>query len=192
MSYGMGSTLPQNPKKIAGHKVAQLQQYTPQQMQLFQDLFQHLSPDSYTARLAGGDQSLFNEMEAPALRQFSELQGNLASRFSERGTGGRHSSGFQNTMSAAGSNFAQELQSRRQELQRNALQDLMSMSSSLLGQRPYEQFLVEPNKKKNFFDQIMGGVLPIGGAIAGGTFGGPAGAAAGYQAGSGASQGFYA
>jgi len=83
-------------------------------------------------------------MEAPALRQFSGLQSNLASRFSGMGgLGARRSSGFQNTMNSAASNFAQELQANRQNLQRQALQDLMGFSNSLLGQRPQENVLVE-------------------------------------------------
>jgi hypothetical protein len=129
-----------------GYKASQLQQFTPEQMQLFQSMFSHLGPDSYLSRLAGGDEEMFNEMEAPAMRQFSELQGNMGSRFSQMGMGAQKSSGFKNTMSQAGSNFAQDLQSRRQELQRNAIKDLMGMSNELLGQKPYERQLVEKSK----------------------------------------------
>lgn len=87
-------------------------------------------------------------------------------------------------MSQAASNFAQDLQSRRQELQRNAIRDLMSMSSELLGQRPYENFLIEPKQKQSFWQKLIGGGAPIVGAAAGGFFGGPAGAALGGQLGS--------
>lgn len=186
MSSMYGSRPPTG--KVAGYKVGQLQQFTPEQMQLFQSLFGHLSPDSNLSRLASGDQSLFGEMEAPALRQFSELQGNLASRFSGMGMGARRSSGFQNTSNQAASSFAQDLQSRRQELQRQALMDLMGLSNTLLGQRPYEQFLYE--KKKPFWQQLLGGGLPIAGAAIGGAFGGPAGAMVGGQIGSTAGQAF--
>ena len=117
-------------KVPSGYKKGQLQQFTPEQMELFKSLFSQLGPDSYLSKLAGGDQSMFEEMEAPALRQFSELQGGLASRFSGMGMGGRKSSGFQNTTNQAASNFAQDLASRRQSLQQQAIKDLMGMSES--------------------------------------------------------------
>jgi hypothetical protein len=182
MSFGAGNKVP------SGYKLGRIQQFTPEQMQLFQSLFGQLGPESNLARMAGGDESMFAQMEAPAMRQFAGLQGQLASRFSGMGMGGRRSSGFQNTATQAGSEFAQDLQSRRMELQRQALQDLMGMSSSLLGQRPYEQFLYE--KKKPLWQQLLGGALPIGGALIGGTIGGPAGAAIGGRAGSAAGQAF--
>lgn len=183
MSFGTGNKVP------SGYKVGQMQQFTPEQMQLFQSLFGQLGSGSNLARLAGGDQELFEQMEAPAMRQFQGIQGQLASRFSGMGSGARRSSGFQNTVNQAGSEFAQGLQSRRMELQRQALQDLMGMSHSLLGERPYEQFLYE--KKKPFWQQLLGGILPIGGALIGGALGGPSGAAMGGKAGTGAGQAFY-
>lgn len=161
----------------SGFKKGSMQQFTPEQMNLFQQMFGQVGPESYLGKLAGGDQETFNQMEAPALRQFSGLQGNLASRFSGMGggsqgraLGGRHSSGFQNTMNSAASNFAQELQSNRQNLQRQAIQDLHGMSSDLLGQRPYENFMIKKQQKKPFWQQMLGMVSPIGGDIAeGGT-----------------------
>jgi hypothetical protein len=143
------------PPKIPGYQA--VNNWTPQQLQLFQNMFSQVSPESYTSRLAGGDQSLFQEMEQPAMRQFGELQGNIASRFSQGGGGpgamsSRRSSGFQNTMNQASSNFAQDLQSRRQDLQRQAISDLTGMSSELLGQNPYSYM----PKKSSFWEQLMG------------------------------------
>jgi hypothetical protein len=113
-------------KAQGGYKPAQMQQFTPDQMQLFQQMFGQVSPDSYLSKLAGGDESMFNQIEAPAMRQFQGLQGNIASRFSGMGSGGaRRSSGFQNTMNQASSDFASDLQSQRMGLQRNAIKDLM-------------------------------------------------------------------
>lgn len=187
-----GATGSPKGQQLAGYDVQQLQQYTPEQMQLFQQMFSNVSPDSQTSRLAQGDESQFNEIEAPAMRQFSELQGNLASRFSGMGsTGARRSSGFQNTASQAGSDFAQDLQSRRQSLMRQAIQDLHGMSSDLLEKRPYEQFLVDREDKKPFWQKMLGGGLPLAGAAVGGFFGGPAGAAIGGKAGSAAGQAFF-
>lgn len=164
-------------KTPSGYKSGQLSQFTPEQMQLFQQLFSHVSPESYTSKLASGDQSLFGEIEAPALKQFSGLQGNLASRFSGMGSfGGRRSSGFQNTANSAASDFAQQLQSQRQGLQRQALQDLQGMSQQLLGQRPYEQFLV-PKKQNQTAEMIgkFGGAIP--GLVSSASGGGSAGSA---------------
>lgn len=163
---GMGSGGLSGNKIPKGYQQGQLQQFTPEQMQLFQQMFGSVGPESNTARLAAGDEGLFNEMEAPALRQFSGLQGQLASRFSQGGGGpgsmsSRRSSGFQNASGQLASDFAQDLQSRRQELMRQATQDLHGMSSSLLGQRPYEQFLVD--KPQNPWIDIarkFGGEVP--------------------------------
>lgn len=209
MTIGMGSQLrgptgatrqPTGQKRVGGYDIQRLQNFTPEQMQLHQSLFSHVGPESYTSRLAAGDQSLFDEMEAPALRQFSGLQGNLASRFSAGGGGAgamsnRRSGAFKRTGSAAASDFAQELQSRRQGLQRQAIKDLMGMSTDLLNQRPYEQFLQEP--KKPIWQQLIGGALPIAGAVGGGylgsLYGDPIGGATiGGKVGRSASEGFFA
>ena len=146
-----------------GYRKGQLQQFTPEQMDLFSQLFGHLGPDSFLSQLAGGDESIFEQMEAPAHRQFQGQLGQLASRFSGMGTGGRHSSGFQNTTTAAASNFSQDLAANRQNLQRQALMDLMGLSNNLLQQRPQEQFLAPKQQKSNQWGEIAGqlaGTLP--------------------------------
>lgn len=146
-----------------GYKRGQISQFTPEQVELFRRAFSQVSPDSFTSRLAGGDPELFEQIEAPAFRQFSQLQGQMGSRFSGMGSGARKSSGFQNAMGGAASDFAQQLQSQRMGLQRQATQDLMGMVQSLLGQRPYEQFLVP--KQKPFWQEFlasMGGGLGQG------------------------------
>jgi len=149
-----------------GYRSGQMQKFTPEQMQLFQQMFGDVGSDSYLSRLAGGDQSLFQEMEAPALRQFGELQGGLASRFSGMGLGARNSSGFQNTMNQATSSFAQDLAGKRQDLQRQAMMDLASLRSNLLSQSPYERFLTKKApKKKSFWESLLGVVSPAGGDI---------------------------
>lgn len=154
-----------------GYEQGQLQQFTPEQMQLFQQLFQHVGPESFLSQLAGGNQESFEALEQPAMRQFSALQGNLASRFSGMGSGARRSSGFQNTANQATQDFASQLQSQRLGIQRNALQDLMGISSELLGQRPYEQFLSP--KKKSFLQELLLSLAPAASQAAG-QFGGMA------------------
>lgn len=187
MTYSPGPTGKTGNKLPKGYKAGQLQQYTPEMMELWKSLFAHLGPDSYTSRLASGDPTLFEEMEAPAKRQFQGTLGNIASKFSGMGMGGRRSSGFGQATTSAASDFAQELQSKRQGLQRDAIKDLMSLSSLLLGQNPYEKFLYE--KEPDFFTRLLGAGSKAGGAAIGGYYGGPKGAMAGYQAGSGFSQG---
>jgi len=188
---GSSSGFNETGQKIAGYKVARHQNFTPEQMQLFQSLFSKAGPDSYLSRLAGGDQGMFDEIEAPALRQFQGLQGNLASRFSGMGIGARRGSGFQNASGQLTSNFAQDLSSRRHSLQRQALMDLLGLSNELLGKRPHEDFLIEPAKKKRaLWESLLGGALPVGGALLGGALGGPGGAALGGSLGSTAAQSF--
>ena len=170
----------------SGYKVRQLQNFDQPQMDLYNQSFSHVNPESYTSRLASGDQSLFAEMEAPAMRQFQELQGQNASRFSGLGLGARRGSGFQNQLSADTSNFAQDLASKRQGLMRQAIMDLHGMSQNLLNQRPYERFLEKKPEDQGFnWGGLAGGL--IGGV--GGFFGGNpiGGALAGYGIGSGLS-----
>jgi hypothetical protein len=152
-----GKPLPKT-KIGGGYKVGGFQQFTPEQMQLFQSLFQHAGPQSFLSKLAGGDQSTFEQVEQPAIRQFGQLQGSLASRFAGMGTGGIRSSGFRNTMNQASQDFASQLQSQRQGLQSQALRDLMDISSSLLGQKPYEQTIIPKQQKQSFWSQLLGGV----------------------------------
>jgi len=141
-----------------GYRLGQLQNFTPEQMQLFQQMFGQVSPNSYLARLAGGDQSLFSEIEAPAMRQFQGLQGDLASRFSMGGGGpgsmsARRGSGFANAANQQTMDFAERLAANRQNLQMQALRDLQSLSHQLLGERPYEQSLIQ--KQPSFWKQLL-------------------------------------
>jgi len=139
----------------------QFQQFTPEQMQLFKSMFGNVGPDSYLGKIAGGDDSVFDQIEAPAMKQFSGLQGNLASRFSGNGGGrgplsSRRSSGFQNTMSQASSDFASQLQSQRHGLKRQAIMDLMGLSENLLGQQPFG--MVKKQHQPNWLESLLGNI----------------------------------
>jgi len=143
-----------------GYRHGQLQQYTPEQMQLFQSMFSQVQPGSYLSRLAAGDEGIFNQIEAPAMSQFQGLLGQTNARFGTGGVGhgfGR-SSGFQNTLGQQSMDFAQQLASQRQGLQQRAIKDLMGMSGELLGQKPYEQFLAP--KQKSFWKELLLGSAP--------------------------------
>lgn len=177
-SGSTGSTSPTNStgfkqikeKVPSGYKAGALQQFTPEQMKLFEQMFGFAGEGSFLHGLASGDESSFAEMEAPAMRQFNQMQGNIASRFSGQGLGGTKGSGFQNAMTSASSNFAQDLASRRNDLRRQAIQDLMGVSNTLLSQKPYERFLVEKDEQQPFWKKALGMISPVGGDIAeGGT-----------------------
>lgn len=172
-----------------GYKKGTLNNFTPEQMDLFQQMFGQLGPDSYLSKLAGGDEETFNQMEAPAMKQFAGLQGQLGSRFSGMGgTGAQKSSGFQNTANQASADFAQQLQSQRQNLQRGAITDMMNFSNQLLQQRPQENYLVEKQQKQK---GGWGGAVGAGvGGAAGFFAGGPAGAMTGAQLGYGVGSSF--
>jgi len=142
----------QTKEKIpSGYNKYQISQYEPEQTELFKNQFAHLDPNSFLSKLAMGDESQFEEMEAPAMKQFSALQGNLGSRFSGMGMGSQKSSGFQNTMNTASQDFAGQLQANRMGLRKQAITDLMGLSNQVLNQRPYEKGLQE--KPKSFLHE---------------------------------------
>jgi hypothetical protein len=172
-----------------GYEHSQLSNWNTGQQKLFNQSLSHVGPDSYLSKLAGGDEDTFNQIEAPALRQFNQLQGGLASRFSGQGTGGQKSSAFQNARTAATSNFAQDLQSRRHDLRQQAISDLMGMSNQLLGQRPFENFLTPKQEREGTdWGGLAGaGIGGVGGFFASGgnPLGALQGASMGYGIGSG-------
>lgn len=182
-----GSNIPK------GYAAGSLQQFTPEQMQLFQSLFSHVSPGSSLSKLAAGDESAFAPLEAQAKRGFQEFQGELGSRFSQLAPGAmsaQRGSGFKNAANQASIDFASQLAQQRQGLQRQALMDLLGISETLLGQRPQENFLIKKQPKQSAWQKILGVGLPAAGAVAGGVFGGPAGAALGGQLGGSLASGF--
>ncbi len=167
-------------KTPTGYSKGKIQQFTPEAMELYKQMFSHVGPDSYLSKLAGGDEETINQIEAPAMKQFSGLQGQMASRFSGMGMGGRRSSGFQNTSNAAASDFAMNLQAQRNSLRQQAIKDLMGLSSDLMGQKPYEQFLIKKDQKSSGFGGLAGAAV---GGTAGFFAGGPAGAMTGANLG---------
>lgn len=120
-----------------------------------------------TSRLAGGDESMFAQREAPALRQFQEqIMPQIASRFA--GQGALKSSAFQNVAAGRGMELAESLQAQRQDIQRQSLQQLLGLSQSLLGQRPDQYGLQE--QSQGFWGQLGSGLGQGLGAGAGGLF----------------------
>ena len=188
-----GSRGPTGNKIPKGYKSGRLQQYTPEQMSLYQSLFPHVSPGSRLAQTASGSEEGFAPFEEGARRSFQEFTGQLGSRFSELAPGAmssRKSSGFNLGATQGAQDFALSLAQQRQGLQRQALNDLMGLSNTLLSQNPYENFLVQKQQKPSRWGQLLGAAAPIAGAGLGALFGGPAGAAVGGQLGSSLSAGF--
>lgn len=187
-----GSMYPKQ-KLPSGYKVGSVPVYNQMQKDLDTRNYQNVAPGSYLDRMARGDENLYDEMEQPALRDFQGLQSQLASRFSGgsgRGSlGTRHSSGFQNEINQQGSNFLQDLRSRRHDLRRQAIGDIHSMSNDLLSRRPDYQFMY--GKNPSSMSSFLSGLAPLAGAGIGGFFGGLPGATAGYQAGNSFMQNFY-
>jgi hypothetical protein len=155
---GLGSRMPKPPK---GSEL--VQNFTPDQMSQFESLFSHVGPDSWLSRMSRGDESQFDQLEAPAKRQFGEYQSDLASRFSGLGIGSRHGSGHQNAQTTAAQEFAEKLSSNRIGLQSNALRQLSEMSNSLLNQSPYSY----QDKKKPFWQELLLGLSGGGGSALG-------------------------
>jgi hypothetical protein len=185
--------------QVAGYDVASLSRLSPEQQSLASRLFSGSAGGiesglQNTSRLAAGDESYFQQLEAPALRQFGQLQGKIASRFSGQGMGGRRSSAFQNEQNSAAAELSERLQSQRMGLQRQATQDLLGVSDTLLNRDMTQNFLTEPKKKKkkkSFWSKFTSAALPIAGGVAGALLGGPAGAGVGFSAGGAASKAFF-
>ncbi len=93
-------------------------------------------------QLASGDPTAFAQREAPAMRQFEEqILPGIAGRFAGKGT--LKSSMFERAAAGAGGSLAESLASQRQDIQQQAMQQLMSLGKTLLG-TPTEQYgLVE-------------------------------------------------
>lgn len=161
MSFSSGGA--SGTQNIAGHDLKQIPNYTPQMMQLFQSLLggaQQGAPRglSFLSQLAGGDESAFADLEAPAYAAFNKSLGQIGSRFSQFGA--QDSSAFQNALSGAGGQLAQNLQSQRADYRLNAIKELLGNSQQLLGQKPYENVLTRQEDNGFDFGDILGKALP--------------------------------
>lgn len=191
MSISAGSRGAAGNKIPKGYSAGRLQQFTPEQLSLYQSLFPYVSPGSQLAQQAAGSDQGFAPHEDYARRQFQEATGELSSRFSGLGMGARKGSGFQNQLTQGAQDFASLLAQQRQGLQRQALLDLMGISGQLLGQQPYQNFLTRKEPKQSgFWSKLFGATAPLAGAGIGALFGGLPGASIGSQLGSGVAAGF--
>lgn len=115
--------------------------------------------------LASGDESTFQQMSAPAWRDFNQSQGGIASRFSGMGSGARRSSGHQNAQSGAATDFAERLQGQRLGLQQKAWEQLLGMGSHLFDQNMFETSLIP--KKKKWYEELLSGIGGTAGKMIG-------------------------
>jgi hypothetical protein len=161
MIGAMGSRTPSS-RNISGTGYKQLNlPADPRIQQLFEMLMSGMEPGlkgglDFTSKLAqGGDENMWQTLEAPAHREFQQNQSQLASRFSGMGMGGRRSSGFNNASSEMNTDLAERLQANRIGLQRSAVHDLLGMSQSLLGTNLGDSMLIP--KKKPWWQDLLGG-----------------------------------
>lgn len=176
MSSATGSMAPRG--NISGYRSAQLPNFTPEMMSLFQMLLGGTQGGlggglDFLSKLSSGDESQFKQLEAPAMRQLQGTLGQIGSRFANAGALG--SSAFQQEASGAATDLAERLQSQRMGLQQGAIDRLLGLSQNLLQQRPFENVMTP----KTGWKDILGGLL--GGA--GGAFAGQFGGGIGKQAG---------
>lgn len=162
---GSGNNQPKN--KISGYNTAQLPNFTPEMMNLFQSLLGNIGGgaqqgSNFLSKLASGDEETFAGMEAPAMRNFEKFLGQAGTRFSDLGA--QDSSYFENAVSGAGADLSQNLQSQRNVMQQQAIQSLLGNAQSLLGQKPYQNFML-PKQQDQGFDwsglaQSTVGIIP--------------------------------
>lgn len=123
--------------------------------------------------LAQGSPGAFEQLEAPALRQFQQqIAPGIAQRYAgtrgQASSGMSASSGMQNSLAAAGANLAQDLQAQRTGIMERSMQNVLGLGNMLLGM-PTQQFgLVQ---KQNTLNQLLN-ILGIAGGQFGGTYGG--------------------
>lgn len=154
MSFNGPSGSTSSPQKISGYKTAQLPNFTPEMMNLFQSLLGSFGQGAqggsdFLSKLANGDEETFQGMEAPAMRNFEKFLGQAGTRFADLGA--QDSSYFENAVSGAGADLSQNLQSQRNNMQQQAIQSLLNNSQQLLGQHPYQNF-IGPNQQKQGTD----------------------------------------
>lgn len=140
--------------KVSGYKTAQMPNFTPEMMQLFQSLLGPMSQGvgggiDYLSKIAGGDEEAFGGMEQNAMNQFQKFLGQAGTRFSDLGA--QDSSYFENAVSGAGSEMTQNLQAQKAQMRQQAIDSLLGNSQTLLAQKPYDNFAL-PNQQKQGFD----------------------------------------
>jgi hypothetical protein len=140
-------------------RAQQLPTLSPDQMQLLQSLTGGLQKPLSSAlgnleSILSGKQGAFEQLERPALRQFEQqIIPKIAEVFG--GEGALSSSGFQQSLSQAGANLAENLASKRMEAQSGALNQLMNLLGT--AQKPRFQYQQIPGSS-GALSGILGGL----------------------------------
>ncbi len=164
-------------------KFRQFETMTPQQRGLIDQLIGGLGgPEGLQQQglgalggLLGGGQQFFEQLQAPALRQFQEQTvPDIAERFTGMGSGAQGSSAFGQQLGAAGAGLAETLAGQRAGLglqaQQTGLQGLLSMLG--LAEQPQFGTGFQPGRE-GALGGLLGGVgQGLGGALGGGAVGG--------------------
>jgi len=165
-----GTILPHN------YEIGRIQRFTPEQQKIHKYMHDLVGPSGFLSKIAGGDESFFQEMEAPALRQHSAISGGAASRFGNLGMGSAKSGAFSMPGSSF-KDFAAALKANRTQQRMDAINSLMSGSNAYLSHKPTETLLVPENDPFTKYSKIGPTVFGAGGgALQGGAMGGWPGA----------------
>lgn len=117
---------------------------TPGRAQLYEQLARGTTSTlprgfDFLSRLLSGDESIYRELEAPALRQFQEqIVPGLAERFTAMGQGAQGSSAYQQQLLQAGSRLAQDLAGQRAGYRMSALDRLLQQAGQTAQTSPYD------------------------------------------------------
>jgi len=169
-TLGIPSGASVRPTKISGYKQAIIPQMTPEQQNILSSLLGAIGPGAeeglgYLSQLAGGEEGALQQFEGPARQMFERQIENLGNRFSLAGA--RGSSAFQNALAGAGAEFSENLAAQRAALQTSAIESLLGHAETLLGQRPFEQLLLQKARRPSGFGGFLGKAGGIGLGILG-------------------------
>lgn len=109
-----------------------------------------MSSADHLSQMASGDPSAFAGQEAQAMNFFNnKLAPSMSQQFAHQGMLG--SSAFQGSLASAGQDLSQNMYNQRQDLQRQSIQDLLGLSTSL-ATTPMEEYGVMAKPKKDKFN----------------------------------------
>src|SRR5690554_3697046 len=159
---------------LPGYDITQIQQFTPEQMRLFQKVIPQLGSGfakglQQLEGLAAGDEAGFAQTEAPYYAALDKGLGQTATRFSQLGA--QDSSAFQMAQAGQAQDLAMQLGGQRQQIQQNAINTLMSHVMNMLGQRPTETVVQEQKDPLMEIIKMLGaGGAKMGASYLGGGF----------------------
>ena len=144
-----------------GYSPVSIPRYNPQQNKILQNLLGKLgmyggqSVDTL-GQMAAGSNEYFTGRENQAMDFFNNrLLPQIKQQYANQGMLG--SSAFGGTMAQAGADLSSGLYNQRQDLQRQAIQDLLGLTQSLSTTPTQEYgFLAKPEKKKFDWGSLLG------------------------------------